>query len=42
MVLGRQLEAWQSSDPREETPCLSGFVVTVQDNTVDDHVRDPR
>ncbi len=39
VVLGRQLEVWQSSDPREETPCLSGFVVTVQDNTVDDRVR---
>lgn len=39
VVLGRQLEAWQASDAREETPCLSGFVVTLRDGTVEDHVR---
>ncbi len=39
MILGRQLEAWQASDPREETPCLSGFAVTLPNNAVDDHVR---
>ena len=39
VVLGRQLEAWQASDPREETPCLSGFAVTLPNNAVDDHVR---
>jgi hypothetical protein len=38
VVLGRQLEDWQASDPREETPCLSGFAVTLQNNAVDDHV----
>ncbi len=40
VVLGRQLEAWQASDPREETPCLSGFAVTLHNGAVDDHVRE--
>jgi hypothetical protein len=39
VVLGLQLEAWQASDPREETPCLSGFAVTLHNSNVDDHVR---
>jgi hypothetical protein len=39
IVLGRQFETWRESDPREETPCLSGFMVTVKDAALDEPVR---
>jgi hypothetical protein len=38
-VFARQLDAWRASQSREETPCLSGIMVTVQDQGLGDHAR---
>jgi hypothetical protein len=39
-VFARQLETWRTSQQREETPCLSGIMVSVQHVVLDDCTRD--
>jgi hypothetical protein len=38
-VLESQFEAWRASERREDTPCLSGFMVTVNDPALDELVQ---
>ncbi len=38
-VFARQLETWRTSQQREETPCLSGIMVNVQQVVLDDDAR---
>jgi hypothetical protein len=38
-LFARQIEAWKASESHEETPCLSGIMITVENTALDEPTR---